>query len=717
FGFGGTNYHLVVEEHIPGMLTSRTTTVQVPGAGSAVSDSGNGTDSRATSAAGRLDASRYAKQMGVAAVPIKSTESTGSGASTVPPPHVSAEFPARPGAAVAVVATATERPRPLGNVLAIGAADVASLRAKVVQHLDGAKAGVLPASEAPNATVLAQRERLVVSFDDPATLVKRLESALGAVDKEDPRAWRLLQTKGVFRGQSQASKVVFLFPGQGSQYVNMLSRLREIEPVVAETFAEADEVMTPLLGRPLTSFLFVDARDPAELARAEDALRDTTVCQPAVLSCDVALSRVLAKHGIVPDMVMGHSLGEWAAVVASGMLPFRDALVVVSARARGMASVSLSDPGKMASVLGPYDEIARRLGEIDGYVVAANLNARNQTVIAGDSATVVRAVEYFGQAGFSAQLIPVSHAFHSRIVAPASSVMREVLSTMPLRGPTIPVIGNVDGNIYPSEMVAVRDVLSRQLASPVQWVKSLETAYREGARVFVEVGPKRVLTGFAENVLGDQAGVVCLWTNHPKRGDVGSLHEAMCGLYAAGLPRPATVVEPTNTTNRAYEPSPARASAGTANATGTANAANAAGTAGTALPTYNGELPYAGVASHNSPPDYLALGRLFAKLIEDGLAAYGGRRAEQGLSVAPAAVGSVVVSGAGLGLPGQSGRVFDDANVERILRGDSFIEPVPEKMRELMLEKNVVRLVKREIGEPSLDPIRNTSEVLRLAAR
>ena len=117
--------------------------------------------------------------------------------------------------------------------------------------------------------------------------------------------------------------MAFLYTGQGSQYVNMLRPLCAAEPIVAETFAEADRVMTPLLGKPLSDFIFVDQADPNAVAKAEEDLRQTAITQPAVLAIDLALTRLLAAYGIQPDMTMGHSLGEYGALVASGALPFR----------------------------------------------------------------------------------------------------------------------------------------------------------------------------------------------------------------------------------------------------------------------------------------------------------------------------------------------------------------------------------------------------------
>ena len=151
----------------------------------------------------------------------------------------------------------------------------------------------------------------------------------------------------------------------------MLAELRGIEPLVAEIFAEADEVMRPLLdGRELSEIVFADRDDPEAMADAEEQLRRTEITQPAVLTVDIALTRLLEAHGIAPDFVMGHSLGEYAALVAAGALPFDQALEAVSARGQEMASLELSDPGAMAAVMAPTEEVEEVIASSPGYVVA-----------------------------------------------------------------------------------------------------------------------------------------------------------------------------------------------------------------------------------------------------------------------------------------------------------------------------------------------------------
>src|SRR5512136_2154880 len=163
----------------------------------------------------------------------------------------------------------------------------------------------------------------------------------------------------------------------------MLKELRETEPIVTRIYEEADRVMEPLLGRTLTSCIYLDESDEAALATAEDGLKQTAITQPAVLATETALARLLGAYGIAPDMVMGHSLGEYGALVASGALAFDEALRAVSARGNEMTRCALGDNGMMAAVFGPIDEIAKVLATVDGYVVIANINSTKEAVIGG----------------------------------------------------------------------------------------------------------------------------------------------------------------------------------------------------------------------------------------------------------------------------------------------------------------------------------------------
>ncbi len=306
YGFGGTNFHLVLEEHVPGMLNRN----------------------------------------GHAAFPAAVTSATGQNGHSAPPAAGGDEGKPPPGAGrgtptahhasngwVEVVPGKT----PLQGILVLSAADPAGLLNEMKAALARVQAGWTPPISLPSAAKLAAAERLVVDFANREELALRLERALKAFALDTSAAWKPLTAQGVFRGSgAPPGKLAFLFPGQGSQTLNMLSTLRGRERLVAELFDEADRVTAPALERPLTSYIFCDPSDKAAAEEAERGLRQTAITQPAVLTADAALYAVLAEYGFRPDFVMGHSLGEYAALVAAGALAFPDAMEAVACRGAEM---------------------------------------------------------------------------------------------------------------------------------------------------------------------------------------------------------------------------------------------------------------------------------------------------------------------------------------------------------------------------------------------
>ena len=493
FGFGGTNFHTVVDEYVPGAI----------------------------------DTNR----------PRLTSLSVG---------RESPRAPITTGAAPAAGEKESVK-APLRGALVIGADEAAGLAQKLGSALAEAQSGRAPAIAPPAEADLRAPHRVAIDYADAGDLAQKAAMALQALQSQNPDAWRMLEAHGVFRGHGPAPKVAFLYTGQGSQYVNMLKELRDVEPLVAGTFEEADRIVAPLLGRPLSDFIFVNPDDPAAVEAAEQSLSQTAVTQPAVLTVDLALTRLLSAYGIRPDMVMGHSMGEYGALVAAGSITFEGAMEAVSARGREVRNLSVEDPGKMVAVLGPLAEIERIVAGIDGYVVVVNFNSTSQAVIGGATAAVDSAIKAIEQAGLTAVPLPISHAFHTSIVAPACEPLRRALTRLDLRPPSLPIVANLTGDFYPmgpGVVPEMLDILAQHVASPVQFVKGLHTLHDAGARAFVEVGPKWALRGFVADVLGGDPDVHALYTNHPKVGDVTSFNQALCGLYAAGLGAGSRAVTP-----------------------------------------------------------------------------------------------------------------------------------------------------------------------------
>ncbi|MEZ4235218.1 MAG: beta-ketoacyl synthase N-terminal-like domain-containing protein [Myxococcota bacterium] len=410
-------------------------------------------------------------------------------------------------------------------------------RAELLENLEALRDGRQPVFH-PSAPL-----RLAAAPVDAEERGAQLDRAITTVRKQSNPD--LLRARGVaYEDVPFDQKLVFLFTGQGSQYLDMGLDLAGEWPVVADTFAEADRVLTEPLGKPITEFIRLAAGEDA--ARKEDLLRQTEYSQPATLTIDVALMRLLASYGVVPDIVAGHSLGEYGAAVASGVMTFEQSLLAVSARGREMASIRLDDPGKMAGIATSTKVVDEVLADVDGYVIAANKNCPTQTVIAGASDAVDEACERFKAKGITVYQLPVSHAFHSRIVAPASEPLRGVLTRLGLQPPRRPITTNVTGEYYPQGDGAVEriiDLLAQQISAPVEWVAQMERMYEDGGRVFVEVGPKRALSGFTVSILKRRPHR-SVYTNHPKRGGVASFRDALAQLVALGVPVRAAPLAP-----------------------------------------------------------------------------------------------------------------------------------------------------------------------------
>ncbi|HEY4368549.1 MAG TPA: ACP S-malonyltransferase [Steroidobacteraceae bacterium] len=283
----------------------------------------------------------------------------------------------------------------------------------------------------------------------------------------------------------------FVFPGQGSQSVGMLSALAADEPIVRETFAEASVA----LGYDLWKLC---QEGPEEM------LGTTERTQPAMLTAGVATWRVWRKHGgALPAAMAGHSLGEYSALVASGALDFSTAVALVQFRGQAMQSAVPAGQGAMAAILGADDGVVEEAcreaaqGEV---VQAANFNSPGQVVIAGTAAAVDRAIELVKAKGAKRAIkLPVSVPSHSALMAPAAQQLRERLLATTFGKPQVPDIYTVDVRKH-ADADSIRQALVEQLVKPVRWTQTIQAMIAGGARVIVECGPGRVLTGLNRRI-------------------------------------------------------------------------------------------------------------------------------------------------------------------------------------------------------------------------
>ena len=286
-------------------------------------------------------------------------------------------------------------------------------------------------------------------------------------------------------------KTAFVFPGQGSQKVGMLKDLYEAYPIVRERFAQADEA----LGYSISQLCFEGP---------DTELVKTANTQPAILTASVACYEILKEKGFTPDIVGGHSLGEYSALVAAGVLDFKDAVYVVHKRGEYMQEAVPFGEGAMAAILAlPREEVVRICGEVNdtvGSVQAVNFNCPGQIVIAGATKAVEVAAEKMKEAGAKrAVMLPVSAPFHSRLMEPAAKRLQEELDKIEVKDAQIPVVANITGEIL-KDGATIKAALVKQAAAPVLWEDCVATMVDFGVTRFVEVGPGKVLTGFTKKI-------------------------------------------------------------------------------------------------------------------------------------------------------------------------------------------------------------------------
>jgi [acyl-carrier-protein] S-malonyltransferase len=277
----------------------------------------------------------------------------------------------------------------------------------------------------------------------------------------------------------------FVFPGQGAQFTGMGKDLYESSALAKELFESANEI----LGFRITDIMFEGT--------AEE-LKETKVTQPAVFLHSVILAKTL---NIKPDMVAGHSLGEFSALVANGALSFEDGLKLVSKRALAMQKACEITPSTMAAVLNLDDKIVEDIcASIDGVVVAANYNCPGQLVISGEYKAVELACEKMKEAGAKRALIlPVGGAFHSPMMEPAREELASAIEATTFNKPSCPVYQNVTASAV-TDAVEIKKNLIIQLTAPVRWTQSVQQMIQDGATSFTEVGPGKVLVGLVGKI-------------------------------------------------------------------------------------------------------------------------------------------------------------------------------------------------------------------------
>ncbi|HET7361385.1 MAG TPA: ACP S-malonyltransferase [Salinimicrobium sp.] len=284
----------------------------------------------------------------------------------------------------------------------------------------------------------------------------------------------------------------YIFPGQGAQFKGMGQDLFNGSAEAKNLFLKGNEI----LGFEITKTMFTGSSDD---------LKQTKVTQPAIFLHSVILSQVLGSS-FKPDMVAGHSLGEFSALVANGTLDFEDGLKLVSKRAKAMQKACELEESTMAAVLGLEDNLVEEIcANIKGTVVAANYNCPGQLVISGDVLAVEKACEELKEIGARrAMVLPVGGAFHSPLMEPAREELAAAIKETEFRKPSCPIYQNVS-TFAVTDPEEIKENLIFQLTAPVKWTQSVQNMIKDGATEFIEVGPGKVLQGLVKKIDRDMA--------------------------------------------------------------------------------------------------------------------------------------------------------------------------------------------------------------------
>ena len=368
--------------------------------------------------------------------------------------------------------------------------------------------------------------RFLLVIDPSTDIAGVLDQAIRIVAADNQADAR--QRENMFYGGPEPTgKLSFVFPGQGSQYINMGRDLVCSFPEALNVLEQANTLFED--DGPLTDYIYpIPAQNKAEQSQQHETLKRTDIAQPAIGAVSMAMLSVLRYFGLQPDAVCGHSYGELSALCAAGRIDLQTFLQLSLTRGRLMAQTG-SGNGGMLAVQAPLNELESLLKAANLNVVLANRNSPVQGVLSGPIDVLVLAEEKCKAQGFKTMRLPVSAAFHSKLVKEAQKPFSQAITSIGIKETDIPVFSNTTGKPYPPEIEKAKHLLADHLLSPVNFLDEIRQLYAIGIRTFVEVGPKSVLTGLVKSILKDlHFTAVSLDSNMGKPSGIADLAKTLC---------------------------------------------------------------------------------------------------------------------------------------------------------------------------------------------
>jgi len=370
----------------------------------------------------------------------------------------------------------------------------------------------------------------------------RLEKLEGAIaffkDKMETMAPELMQSKGIYyKAAKPLSKdeIAILFPGQASQYVNMLRDVWENSDIFKNYFDRSDAFWLSERSHTISSLIYGKNGGEEELL---EKLKETENTHPAIFASSYALYKYLSDNGLNAKYMIGHSLGEITALAAAGKIKFNNALKLISARGYSFVEAKLDDKGKMISIGKGYEQCQQLIdkNKIDNISIA-NINSNKQTIVAGSSNAINDFKLYLDQEGVSSKILFVSHAFHTPLMKSVSKLFKDRVKDIRFHESDTNVMMNHTGKFYPNNIndsFSLTNTLAEQILAPVNFVQSINKLSDQGVKLFVEVGPNSILSSLTKNILeGKEINV--LSSNYKKSDDVLSLKKLSASLFAEGV--------------------------------------------------------------------------------------------------------------------------------------------------------------------------------------